>query len=337
MTGATPEPSDESLIREVATGEDGALAALYARYAPLVFGVAVKSLDKPAAEEIVQDVFLALWQHAGDYDPERGPLRPWLLQIARHRVLNELRRRSRRPRADEDGAAERLAQLADPDPGPLAAAWREYRRAAVRSALEVLPPAQRQALGLAFFEDLTHEQVAEALELRLGTAKTRIRSGLQRLRRQLSPSLVVLVLLFTGAAATLVVRHHEDAARLALDERALELVTSSEVTPVRLEGTPAAPAGAHATYRARPGQDLAVLTLSHFAPAPAGHTYQAWIQHGGAWRSLGASEPDATGHARLLVQSAEVAIPPEALQITLEPEAGSPSPSGPVVAAWPAR
>lgn len=332
MAGAASETSDEALMRGVASGEDGALGALYARHAPLVFGIAAKSLDRPAAEEIVQEVFLALWQHAADFDPERGPLRPWLLQIAHRRILNELRRRRSRPPAWSDEG--RLAELPDPDPGPHAAAWREYRRTAIRAALEQLPPPQRQALGLAFFEELTHEQVAQVLALRLGTAKTRIRAGLQRLRRELAPGLLVLALVLSGALATLVHRQREEAARFALDERALDLVTSSEVTPLRLEGTPAAPAGAHATYRARPGGELAVLTLSHFPAAPAGRTYQAWIRHRGAWIPLGTARPDASGHARLIVQSAELAVAPDALQITLEPEGGSSAPTGPPLAAW---
>jgi RNA polymerase sigma-70 factor (ECF subfamily) len=335
MTEAGPDSSDEALMRRLAAGEDGALGALYARHAPLVFGIAARSLEKAAAEEIVQEVFVALWQHAGEFDPERGPLRPWLLQIAHRRILNELRRRSRRPAAEADPAGERLAELPDPDPGPLAAAWREYRRDAVRAALELLPPAQRQALGLAFFEELTHEQVAEVLELRLGTAKTRIRAGLQRLRRELAPVLAVLALLLSGTLVTLVHRHGEQAASFAVDERALDLVTSSEVTPLRLEATPAAPADAHATYRARPGNDLAVLTLSHFPAAPAGRAYQAWIRHAGVWVSLGVVRPDASGYARLIAQGPGVAAAPDALQVTLEPEAGSASPTGPALAAWP--
>jgi RNA polymerase sigma factor (sigma-70 family) len=337
MTDATPEQSDEALMRGLAAGEDGALTALYARHAPLVFGIAAKSLDRPAAEEIVQDVFLALWQHAADFDPERGPLRPWLLQITRRRTLNELRRRRSRPPPWSDGSEERLAELPDPDPGPLAAAWREHRRTAVRAALEQLPPPQRQALGLAFFEDLTHEQVAQLLTLRLGTAKTRIRAGLQRLQRELAPGLVIVALVLSGAVAILVHRQRAEAARLALHERALDLVTSSEVTPLRLEGTPAAPVGAHATYRARPGSELAVLTLSRFPAAPSGLTYQAWIRHQGAWIPLGTARPDASGHARLIVQSAEVAVPPDALQVTLEPEGGSSAPTGPPLAAWAIR
>jgi len=338
MNGISPEPTDESLIRVVAAGDDGAFAVLYERYAPLVFGIAAKSLDKPTAEEIVQEVFLAVWQHAGDFDPERGPVRPWLLQIARNRILNEFRRRSRRPIADDDSSgAEQIAELADPDPGPLAAAWQAYRRAAVRSALEVLPPAQRQALGLAFFEELTHEQVSEVLNLRLGTAKTRIRAGLGRMRRELVAGLMVVALALTGTAGMFIVRHLEDADRLALDERALDLVTSSEVTPLRLEGTSAATAGAHATYRAREGEDVAVITLSHFPPAPGGRAYQVWIRHGETWSSLASTRPDPSGHARVLVQSDDVTTAPDALQVTLEPEAGSLSPTGPVLAQWPTQ
>jgi RNA polymerase sigma factor (sigma-70 family) len=337
MSGAAQEPSDEALMRGLAAGDDGALAALYARHAPLVFGISARSLGAPTAEEIVQGVFLALWQHARDFDPERGPLRPWLLQIARRRILNELRRRRRRPAEQTDREQELLAELSDPDPGPFSAAWRQHRRDAVRAALELLPPAQRQALGLAFFEELTHEQVAEVLELPLGTAKTRIRAGLQRLRRELVPGLVVVALALSGVVATLVHRQHEEAVRFAVDERALDLVTSSEVTPVRLEGTPAAPIGAHATYRARPGGELAVLTLSHFPAAATGRTYQAWIRRGGTWISLGTVRPDPSGHARMIVQSAEVAAGPEALQITLEPETGSSAPTGPPLAAWTAH
>lgn len=92
--------SDEELTLRLAAREPDALAPLYARYAPLVFHIASQSLDAPAAEDIEQDVFLALWGKAGTYDPRRGPFRPWLLQIAHCRVLNELRRRSRRPLPD---------------------------------------------------------------------------------------------------------------------------------------------------------------------------------------------------------------------------------------------
>ena len=333
-SGSAPEASDEELMRALAQGGEEALRPLYARYAPIVYGLASHSLERATAEEIVQDVFLALWRNAGQYDPARGPLRPWLLQIAHFRILNELRRRSRRPRLAADPDGEMLAAIADTDPGP-SAAWNEYRRSAVRDALELLPPTQRQALGLAFFDELTHEQVADVLQLRLGTAKTRIRAGLQKLREQLAPLLAVLTLaLLAGLAALL---HQQDAGRraIALDERALDLVTSSDAKPLRLEAAPGIPAETHANYRSRPGTDLAVLSLSHFAPAPSGRHYRAWLQSEGRWISLGEAVPDADGKARVIAQGRALAAPPDAVEVTLAESATGLAPQGPVIAAWP--
>ncbi len=321
-------------MRALAAGDESALRDLYARHAPAVFALAARALERPAAEEIVQDVFLALWQSAGRFDPERGSLRTWLLVIAQRRVANELRRRSRRPRLADDEGGEAQAALADPAPGPAAQAWLAYRRAAVREALEHLPPEQRQALGLAFFDELTHEQVAELLQLRLGTAKTRIRSGLRKLREPLAWLVALLVLTVGGGIATWSVRERT---RAGLDHHALELVTSSEVTPLRLEPVGESTVDTHATYRARPGTPLAVLTLAHFAPAPAGRAYQGWVRHGTVYTSIGVAQPDATGHALLVAQGAALATAPDELVVTLEPEAGSAVPTGPVVVAWPKR
>ena len=334
-SGAAPEATDEDLMHALANGGEEALRPLYARYAPIVFGLAAQTLERASAEEIVQDVFLALWKNANQYDAARGPLRPWLLQIAHFRILNELRRRSRRPQPAPDPDGERLAALSDPDPGPSAAVWSEYRRSAVRDALQLLPPTQRQALGLAFFDELTHEQVADVLQLRLGTAKTRIRSGLLKLREQLAPLMAVLALLLLGGIATLLHRQGVDRGAIALDERALDLVTSSDVKPIRLEAAPGVPAETHANYRSRPGTPLAVLSLSKLPPAPAGLVYQAWLRYEGAWVPLGAAVPDADGQARIVAQGPALAAPAEALQVTLEPAPGSAAPGGPLVIAWP--
>src|SRR5207245_6805131 len=105
-----------------------------------------------------------------------------------------------------------------------------------------LPPAQRRGLGLAFFAGLTHEQVAEVLQLRLGTAKTRIRAGLAKLREQLVPMLATLALALTAGVTALLHHRAADQSAIAQGERALDLVTSSDVVPLRLEaaaGTPA--------------------------------------------------------------------------------------------------
>src|SRR5438309_4425673 len=185
--GMGPELDDEELMRQLAAGRPEALGPLHARYAPLVFGMAAQSLGGSGAEEVVQEVFVAGWRKAGTVDPARGTFRAWVLRIAHLRVLNELRHRGRRPRVEPDPEGLRLGSAPEPGPGPAEEAWREHRRVIVRQAVEALPPPQRQALSLAFLEDLTHEQIADFLDLPLGTAKTRIRSGLQTLRAHLSP------------------------------------------------------------------------------------------------------------------------------------------------------
>lgn len=180
-------PTDEELMAALAAGDAEALVPLYARHAGVVFGVVAHSLDRPAAEEITQDVFVAIWQKAHTYDPSRGHVRPWLLQIARSRVLNELRRRGRRPKLVPDADATQIGAVPDAAPLPDEVVWRDDRRAAVVAAVNALPPPQQQALALAYFADLSQEQVAAALGLPLGTAKSRIRAGMQRLRVSLSP------------------------------------------------------------------------------------------------------------------------------------------------------
>jgi RNA polymerase sigma-70 factor (ECF subfamily) len=292
-----------------------------------------QSLDRSAAEEITQDVFLTVWQKAHTYDPGRGAVRPWLLQIAHSRVLNELRRRGRRPRLVPDPDETQLGAVPDDAPQPDEEAWRDYRRAAIAAAVDALPPSQRQALSLAFFEDLTQQQVAAYLGLPLGTAKTRIRAGMQRLRVSLLPVVASVTLAITGGLAALGIRYHQQQEMVQRQDRALGIVASSDATAVRLTAAPGVPSQTHSTYRTRPGADLAIMTFSNFAPAPAGHVYQAWARDGGAWRSLGVVTLDANGHALAIVdQPGDHA--PQAMQVTLEPAGGSAAPTGPVMVAW---
>jgi RNA polymerase sigma factor (sigma-70 family) len=184
----SPSLSDEELMGQLAAGRPEALEPLHGRYAALVCSLAARSLDRATAEEISQDVFLAVWRHAATFEPARGSFRAWVVQIARARVINELRRRGRRPRttSSPDTGDD---QSPDPAPGPAEAAWREDRRAVVWAAVEALPPIQGVALSLAFLEDLTHEQVAACLDLPLGTIKSRIRAGVNALRARLAPLL----------------------------------------------------------------------------------------------------------------------------------------------------
>jgi RNA polymerase sigma-70 factor (ECF subfamily) len=328
----TNEPSDEELMRALASGREEAVGSLYARYAPIVFGMAARALDRPTAEEIVQDVFVAVWKNAGTFDSARGLVRPWLLQIAHYRIANELRTRSRRPRAHADPDGERLDSLEDPAPDQLELAWTEYRRAALRRALEELPPPQRQALGLSFFEDLSHGEIASALGLPLGTAKTRVRAGLAALRGKLAP--LVATLAFLAVLSGIGVEVWNRRRALATDERALAMLTSSDAQAMRLAAAPGVAPETHGVYRFRPGSATAVMTLSNFPPASPGRSYQAWALIAGRWTSLGLVRPDAAGRARLIAEGPSLATRPEALEVTAEPERGSASPAGPVVIIW---
>lgn len=332
VVAAAMDPSDEELLRALASGREEAVGPLYSRYAPIVFGMAAQALDRSTAEEIVQDVFVAVWKNAASFEPARGPVRPWLLQIAHYRIANELRRRSRRPKAQADPDGERLARLADPAPDQAEITWTEYRRAALRRALEELPPPQRQALGLAFFEDLSHGEIAAVLDLPLGTAKSRVRAGLLALRGKLAPLVAMLALLALLAGVTIEVRNRRLA--LATDERALAMLTSSDAQALRLTAAAGTNPETHGVYRFRPGAAIAVITLSNFPPAPSGRAYQAWALSGGRWTSVGLARPAAAGRARLIAEGPAFAVRPEALQVTVEPESGSLAPAGPVLIAW---
>jgi len=331
MPSTEHAPSDEALMRQVADGSAEALGLLHRRLARLIFGLAVQSLDRAAAEDLVQEVFLTVWRNARRFEPERGTLRAWVLQITHYRLLNELRRRNRQPEivADPEGLV--LAELPATDPGPAEATWEQHRRGVLKAALDELPPAQREALSLAFLEDLTHEQVATELGLPLGTAKTRIRAGLQKLRSTLGPQWAALVAICLLAA--LGIRYRSEHATLSRYDRALSLVTASDSVNLRLGPVPGTAEATHARYRGRPGAGIAVVTFSEFPPPPAGQIYQAWARHGATWTSLGTVLPDA-GSARLIAESPALAALPDALEVTLEPRGGSAAPSGPVVVAW---
>src|SRR6185295_8257387 len=289
---STEQPSgDEELMRQVADGSGEALGLLHRRFARLIFSLAVQSLDRAAAEDLVQEVFLAVWRNARRFEPERGTLRAWILQITHYRLLNELRHRNRQPEIVPDPEGLVLASQPANDPGPAEATWEQHRRAVLKSALDELPPPQSEALSLAFLDDLTHEQVAAELGLPLGTAKTRIRAGLLKLRSTLGPQWATLVAICLLAA--LGIRYCSEHATLARYDRALSLVTASDSVNLRLGPVPGTAEATHARYRGRPGAGIAVVTFSEFPPAPAGQIYQAWARHGATWTSLGTVLPEA--------------------------------------------
>ncbi len=332
MQSTQDVPRDEELMRRVAEGSPDAVGLLHRRFAPQIRALAAHTLDRAAAEDLVQDVFLAVWRNAARFDPERGSVRAWILQIAHFRLLNELRRRSRQPEIVPDPDGLLLEGLPAVDGGPAELAWRRDRRAVLQSALGGLPPSQREALGLAFLEDLTHEQVASELGLPLGTAKTRIRAGLQKLRTALGPRWAALAALSLTVAVGILYRS-EHTMRTRYD-RALSMVTSSDSVNLRLAPSAGTPAETHARYRARPGVPVAVVTFSKFPAVPAGQVYQAWVRQGAVWTSLGVVSPDSEGSARVIVEDPAVSALPEALEVTREPGSGSTAPTGPVVVAW---
>ena len=339
---ATPTPSgasgpigegDVELVQRVRKGEEEALQQLHRRYAPLVFHLACRSLDRAAAEEIVQDTFLAVWRRAADFDPARGSFRTWLLSIGHHRMLDELRSRSRRPQASGELLLDQAALSAE-EPHPDETLWLEYQREAVSGALAALPEPQRAALRLAFFADLTHEEVAKALRVPLGTAKTRIRSGLRLLERHLGRLVAVLALVLVGSGSWL---YRQYAARELQTGRALHLLSDSQTKALRLvpPGSVSAPEiGMHATFRGSLGSDLAVLTLTRFPDPPAGTHYALWIRNAQGWRHLDLHGPDREGKAlQILEGTGLMEAWPLELRITCETYPAD-GPSALDVAGW---
>ncbi len=326
------QPSDEELIARVADGSQDALGPLYSRYARLIFGVAAQTLERATAEEIMQEVFLVVWRRARLFDARRGTFRSWVLQITHFRVLNELRRRSRQPQLAPDPDGLLIGAIADDGAPPADRITDDERRAAVRAALAALPETQRQALRLAVLEDRTHEEVAGELAVPLGTAKTRIRAGMQKLRTTLVARAAIVALL--AVVTALGVRQQALRDDLARSDRALGVVTSSDMENVRLAPRPGFPEATHARYRGRAGASIGVVTLSSFPPAPPGRAYRAWARVHDEWISLGVADVDARGNARVIAERPDLATPPDAVEVTIEPRGGSPTPTGPVVASW---
>jgi len=177
--------ADQASLARIAEGDQHALAELYDRHARLVFSLAVRILRERAdAEDVVQDVFAQVWSQAGRYDPGRGAVAAWMLTLARSRAIDRLRARRARPESAADsGAADSLADPAAMQDLDLLAAEQVER---LRRALDQLPEPQRVALDLAYYEGLTHAEIAARLAEPLGTIKTRIRQAVIKLRESLS-------------------------------------------------------------------------------------------------------------------------------------------------------
>jgi RNA polymerase sigma-70 factor, ECF subfamily len=187
-SGAEPDgPSDEWLVGRVARGDQAALERLYDRYVQRVYVLAAHVLGPGRAEEVVQDSFVALWQRADQYDPARGTFAVWFMAIARHRVLDDLRRRAVEQRLlAAEPVDQLLSEIPDPAPSVEDDVARRDRDAELLRAVGELPPEQRRALVLAYFAGMTHVEIAAALGWPLGTVKKRLQLGLRKLERSLS-------------------------------------------------------------------------------------------------------------------------------------------------------
>jgi RNA polymerase sigma-70 factor (ECF subfamily) len=179
---------DESLMRMIVEARPAALSELYGRYGRLVFSLALNTTgDAATAEEVTQDVFLRVWERAAQYRADQAKVSTWLTSIARHRSIDQLRRQGVRADAQSVSWDEVEAGPAGEVTG---GGWQHeaelaIQRAEVRAAVAQLPDEQRQVLALAYFRGYTQTEIATALGLPLGTVKTRIRLGMEKLRAAL--------------------------------------------------------------------------------------------------------------------------------------------------------
>jgi RNA polymerase sigma-70 factor (ECF subfamily) len=177
--------ADEELMQLVAEARIDAFEAVYDRHSGAAFSLAYRIVgNRVTADDVMQEAFMSIWRSRDRYEPERGSLRSWILGIVHHRALDVLRRNSvhDRRRASAEGLEEthEAAERTDVE-----VARRDEARA-IRAAIEELPDKQGQVIQLAYFGGFTHNQIAEMLEMPIGTVKGRMRLGLDKLRGHLS-------------------------------------------------------------------------------------------------------------------------------------------------------
>ena len=178
-----PHDNDVELLKAVAAKDDAALGQLYDRYRLILFGVLVRILNnREEAEDVLQEVFLQVWRRAADFDENRGRPFTWLVTLARSRGIDRLRSLASRERVAVAGANDASEDVSD----AATDAIRSEQRGVVNDALSQLPEEQQRPLMLAYFDGLTQSEIAAQLGAPLGTVKTRMRSGMMKLRELLS-------------------------------------------------------------------------------------------------------------------------------------------------------
>jgi RNA polymerase sigma-70 factor (ECF subfamily) len=183
-SGGRSTQDDEAQLARVAAGDSRALEALYDRYSRVVYSAALRILGLPElAEEVVQETFWRVWRRSGTFQPGRGQVSSWILGIAHNLAIDELRRQRARPSPvydEEDRPV--LRDIEDSSMDVAGAAIDAEQRRLISAALNQIPAEQREALELAYFGGLSQSEIAARLQNPLGTVKTRIRLGLQKLR-----------------------------------------------------------------------------------------------------------------------------------------------------------
>ena len=191
MTGNQGTPSDAELLARAAQGDGRAVGMVYDRYGQVMYAVAYRIVRQPGdAEEVVADAFAQAWRDAGRFEAGRGSVAAWLTVITRSRALDLVRARSRRERITDTAQRsdpESVLAMGTPGASPDAAVESGERERRVAEALADLSPPQRAAIELAFFEGWSHSEIAARLDEPLGTVKTRVRLGMQKLRESLKP------------------------------------------------------------------------------------------------------------------------------------------------------
>jgi RNA polymerase sigma-70 factor (ECF subfamily) len=183
-----PAPfQDSELMRKVALGDRSAFGQLFDRYNQLALNLAARVLnERHEAEDVVQEVFLQVWRDASSYQQERGNVSTWIVAIARSRAIDKLRSRKARRVADPVGDNDDALDVTETLPDPAAKPDDLDNQLLVRKAFGSLAVDQRVAIEMAYYEGMSQSEIAEALREPLGTIKTRIRSGLLKLKQSLS-------------------------------------------------------------------------------------------------------------------------------------------------------
>lgn len=178
---------DRELLHRIAAGDASALADLYDRFSGLLLALARRILGEEEGEEILQEVFLQVWNQAGRYDASRSSVSTWLVLITRSRAIDRLRSRQVKDRTLQNLKLENPHQHTSPE-GPSSVLWKQRRRR-LRQEMLALPVEQQQILQLAFFQGMTQSEIANSTGIPLGTVKTRTLLAMKKLRKALAEDL----------------------------------------------------------------------------------------------------------------------------------------------------